>query len=439
MSARPPSLATVTDAYAPNIESPDVEGEDLLRWRNLFSGVFALPAATTEEVDAVRPTYRSHRLTGVREDGRWVATFRSWAGDSTVPGGALTGRGPDDTRTVSTDLISTVAVAPTHRRRGLLTRLMTDSLHHAAEAGVVVASLFASEAAIYGRYGFGVASRTFDLQVDTRAASAWHAGAPVAAGRMRLSDDDEIAAVGPALFETARRHMPGAVGRGEIGWLRLLERVAPTPKPDGPRLHAVHLAPDGTVDGYVRLRLQMVWTDGAPRNKATVDDLVGASPAVVTALWRFCVDLDLVTTLVAENRGHNEPLPHLPLDTRAARVSDSSDGHWWRVLDAPAALAARSWSAPGRVVLEVVDPGGPAAGRWSMDVEETGDAQVRASTRPADVTLPVQSLPAVLTGVHDLPLLHAVGRLDEHSPGAVRRLEGMSRVSPLALGTVQGF
>lgn len=439
MSARHPSLATVTDTDALTIESPDVEGEDLLLWRNTFSGVFAMPAASVEEVDVVRGAYRSHRLTGVRDDGRWVATFRSWAGDSAVPGGALTGHARHDTRTVGTDLVSTVAVAPTHRRRGLLTRLMTDSLRHAAETGAVVSSLFASEAAIYGRYGFGVATRVQDLHVDTRAASAWHAGAPVAAGRMRLSDDDEIAAVGPALFETARRHMPGAVGRNDVSWLRLLERVAPTPAPDGSRLRAVHLAPDGTVDGYVRLRLQMVWTDGAPRNKASVDDLVGTSPTVVAALWRFCVDLDLVTTLVAEHRGHGEPMPHLPLDTRAARVSASSDGHWWRVLDAPAALASRSWSAPGSVVLEVVDPGGPAGGRWSVDVGETGDAEVRATTRSADVTLPVQSVPAVLTGVLDLPLLHAVGRLEEHSHGAVWRLELMSRVSPLALGTVQGF
>ncbi len=316
---------------------------------------------------------------------------------------------------------------------------MNDSLAHAVDVGAVVSSLFASEAAIYGRYGFGVATRVHDLHVDTRSASAWHAGAPVAAGRIRLSDDDEIAAVGPALFDAARRHMPGAVGRNDVSWLRLLERIAPTPKPDGPRLRAVHQAPDGTVDGYVRLRLESSRTDGAPSNKASVDDLVGTSPAVVASLWRFCVDLDLVTTLVAEHRGHGELLPHLPLDTRAARVTASSDGHWWRVLDSPAALAARSWSAPGRVVLEVADPGGPAAGRWSVDVDETGDAEVRTTTRSADVTLPVQSLPAVLTGVLDLPLLHAVGRLDEHSHGAVQRLEVMSGVSPLALGTVQGF
>ncbi|WP_380168058.1 GNAT family N-acetyltransferase [Jannaschia sp. R86511] len=429
----------MTDTSGLPIQSPDVETDDLRAWRNTFATVFAMREATEEEVDAVRALYREQRLTGVRDDGRWVATFRTWAGDSTVPGGALTGHDPDDTRTVATDLVSSVCVAPTHRRRGLLRRLMTDSLRHAAESGAVVSSLFASEAAIYGRFGYGVATRAQDLTADTRAARDWPAGVPVAAGTVRLSDDDEIAALGPGLFDRARRHMPGAVGRNDVSWLRALERVAPTPKPDGPRMRAVHVAPDGTVDGYVRLRLEMVWTDGAPRNKATAQDLVGTTPAVVASLLRFCTDLDLVTTLVLPDRGHGELLAHLPLDTRAVRVTASNDGHWWRVLDAPAALGARSWSAPGEVVLEVVDPDGYAAGRWAVAADGSGRAEVTATTRSADVTLPVQTLPAVLTGVLDLPLLHSAGRLDEHTPGGVRRLDAMSRVSPVSLGTLQGF
>lgn len=429
----------MTDVDQLPISSPDLDGDDVVAWRSTFASIFSLPPGTPEEMEVARPVYRSQRLTGIRDDGRWVATFRSWAGDSAVPGGALTGHDPTDTRTVSTELVSSVGVAPTHRRRGLLTRLMADCLDRAAESGTAVASLFASETAIYGRYGYGVATHVHDLTVDTRAARTWHAGAPADPGRLRLSDDDELAAVGPALFDAARRHMPGAVGRNEISWLRQLERVPAGKQPDGPRMRAVHLDPAGVVDGYVRLRTEMKWTDGAPRNVAQVDDLVGSSPAVVAALWRFCVDLDLVATLKAEHRGHGELLPLLTLDTRAARATQVLDGHWWRVLDTPAVLAARSWGAPGAVVIEVVDPGGPAQGRWSLDADAAGEATVTATTRSADVTMPVQTLPAVLTGVFDLAPLLAAGRLDEHTAGAVRRLEAMSRVSPVALGTVQGF
>lgn len=430
------------------ISSPDLDDlDDLLAWRTAFVTVFAMPATSREETEAARDTYRDQRLTGVKADGRWVATFRSWGGDSAVPGPALTHAGldvpvPDEppaARTVTTELVSSVSVSPTHRRQGLLSRLMADCLRYAADRGVAVASLFASEAAIYGRYGYGVATTVHDVSVDTRAAAAWHAAAPGDPGRVRLSDDDELASVGPDLFEAARLRMPGAVGRNAISWMRLLERMPPSKGPDGPRVRAVHLAPDGSVDGYVRLRTEMAWVDGAPRYTATVDDLTGASPAVVAALWRFCLGMDLVSTVKAEHRGQGELLGLLPVDTRAARVTAEADGHWWRVLDVPAALASRSWCRAGRVVLEVVDPGGPAAGRWSLDVDGTGEAEVARTTATADVTLPVQTLPAVLTGLRDLPPLLAVGRLDEHTAGATGRLHAMARVAPVALAPVQGF
>ena len=426
------------------ISSPDLDDvADLLAWRTTFVTVFAMPATSPEETEAVRDTYREQLLTGVRQDGRWVATFRSWTADSAVPGPLLTGMpvAADDhgTRTVSTELLSSVSVSPTHRRRGLLTRLMADCLDRAAQRGTVVASLFASEAAIYGRYGFGVATSTRDLSVDTRAARGWHAGAPADPGRIRLSDDDELAALGPGLFEAARLQMPGAIGRNAISWLRQLERVPPCKGPDGPRVQAVHLAPDGTVDGYVRARTEGAWSDGAPRYTTTVEDLTGASPAVVAALWRFCLGMDLVTTLTAGHRGQGELLAHLPVDSRSVRVTSQADGHWWRVLDAPAAMRSRSWSRAGRVVLDVVDPGGPAAGRWRIDVDEQGRAEVTPTTASAEVTLPVQTLPAVLTGMVDLAPLLATGRLDQHGAGAVARLHGMARVAPVALAGVQGF
>ena len=423
---------------------PDLDDtDDVLAWVSTFATVFAMPPVSAEALPAFRDAYRSQRLTGVKADGRWVATFRSWTGDSAVPGPRLTGmpapEGDTGTRTISTELVSTVAVAPTHRRRGLLTRLMADCLDDAAQRGTAVASLFASEAAIYGRYGYGVATGVHDITVDTRAAQRWHPGAPADPGRVRLSDDDEIADVGPALFDAARRGMPGAVGRNAVAWLHLLERVPPSKGPDGTRVRAVHVGPDGTVDGYVRLRTEGAWTHGAPSYTATVDDLTGASPAVVAALWRFCLAQDLVTTLTAGHRGPGELLAQLPLDPRSVRVSGQADGHWWRVLDTEAVLRARSWSRPGRVVLEVTDPGGPAAGRWALDVDEHGRAEVSPSTRTADLTLPVQTLPAVLAGVTDVVPLLAAGRLDEHAAGSVARLHSMARVAPLALAPVQGF
>jgi predicted acetyltransferase len=64
----------------------------------------------------------------------------------TLPGGSTTALG-----------LSWVSVETTHRRRGILRRLVDHQLRAAAGRGVPVVVLTASEATIYGRFGFGVA------------------------------------------------------------------------------------------------------------------------------------------------------------------------------------------------------------------------------------------------------------------------------------------
>jgi predicted acetyltransferase len=430
----------VDEHPAPEITSPDLDDPNAaLAWRHAFSDVFGVPRGTERDLDVVLPAWREQRLTGVRAGGRWVATFRSWSGTSAVPGGALTGHDATDVRSVPSELVSTVSVSPTHRRRGLLTALMADCLHHAHDRGAVLATLFASETAIYGRYGYGVASEVADLTVHAREARTWpqHAAAP---GELRLAEDDELLEVGPDLFEAARLRMPGAVGRNHVSWLRLLERVPPpaddAPRP--PRVRVVHEGADGRVDGYARVGLAEKWEAGGPAYTASVHDLTALDPRVAAALWRFVLDLDLVRTVDAHHRHPDDLLRHLPLDGRAVR-REVRDGHWWRVLDTVALLAARRWASPGRVVVQVLDPDGPAGGTWRLDVDETGSAEVTATSAAADVTLPVATLPALASGVRPLPALAAVGQLDEHRQGSVGLLERMSHVAPVPLAPVQGF
>ncbi|MFC5379715.1 GNAT family N-acetyltransferase [Aquipuribacter nitratireducens] len=430
-----------TDQRATAILSPDLDDVDAARsWRDSFADVFGVSRGTRAELEAVLPTWRGQRLTGVQDGGRWVATFRSWRGSSTVPGGALTGHDPLDARSVPSELVSTVSVSPTHRRRGLLTALMRDCLDHARATGAVVATLFASESAIYGRYGYGVASEVADLTVAVPQARSWSVASTAAPGRLRLVEDDDLLDVGPDLFEAARLRMPGAVGRNEVGWLRLLERI-PAPEADTarpPRLRVVHEGQDGTVDGYARVGLDERWEDGGPAYTATVHDLTALDPRVAAVLWRFVLDLDLVRSVTAEHRSPADLLRHLPVDGRAVRAS-VRDGHWWRVLDTPALLSTRRWSAPGRLVLQVVDPDGPAGGTWRLDVDEDGHAEVVPTDALPDLTLPVHAVPAVATGVRPLPLLAAAGGLDEHRPGGVALLERLAHVAPVALAGVQGF
>src|SRR5215470_8563853 len=61
--------------------------------------------------------------------------------------------------------VTAVSVLPSHRRRGILSSLMRRQLADVRERGETVAALFASEAAIYGRYGYGPASAELDLTI----------------------------------------------------------------------------------------------------------------------------------------------------------------------------------------------------------------------------------------------------------------------------------
>ena len=430
---------TEADHGAP-ISSPDLaDGDDLRRWGACFQTVFGVPGWTPEQLAARQERWRAQRLTGVRDGDRWAATFRTWDDGVTVPDTGPGEGGRRAGRTVPGHLVSTVSVAPTHRRRGVLSTLMRESLQHAADRGVAVASLVASEAPIYGRYGFGAAVDEVAWRVDTQAARAWLPGVPQAGGHVRLADDDDLAEHGPAVYEAARRLVPGAVGRSAGMWEGFLEREPGNRDTPGPRLRAVHVADDGSVDGYVRLRVEQKWEHRRPRYEASVDDLAAVEPSVLAALWRFCLDLDLVRTLTAGSRPVGELLPELVLDRRATMVEQVGELFWLRVLDPAAALGGRGWSAPGRVVLDVVDDLGHAAGRWSVDVDAEGDADVRRTDAAADISLPVQTLASVLTGSRDLRVLAAAGRLTEEAPGALARLSRMCREDSLAHVTFQGF
>ncbi len=414
-----------------SLARPDLDDDaDLTAWLSVFPLVFGEPPPAAEALEQRRETFRSQRLTGVRTADRWVATFRSWPAELPVPGAA----------TVRAELVSTVCVAPTHRRRGVLSALMADSLRHAKDSGATVASLVASEAAIYGRYGFGVGVDAAELTVDTARARAWLPGAPVAAGTVRLADDDELLAVGPAVYERARRLVPGAPPRSPEQWTSLLGRTPQTrPAPEGHRQVVVHVSPGGAIDGYLRLRLEGRWEHRNPRYVAHVEDLAAADPAVLGALWRYCLDLDLVATIATGSRPAAELVSALLLDRRAARITERYDMYWLRVLDPARALAARRWHAPLDVVLDVADEHDLAAGRWRLRAGPDGAAEVTITRNPPDISLDVAALAPLVTGHDAVGTLTDTGQVRELRPGAVAALATAAWSPVLATMTFQEF
>jgi predicted acetyltransferase len=350
-------------------------------------------------LDRIRPDL--DRTWGAFDRGRAVGSLRSLPFELTVPGGG----------TVPADGIAMVSVAATHRRRGLLTGMIGNALAAAADRGDAVSILMASEWPIYGRYGYGPATEAAEWRVDKL-----RAGSRPPLGELDYVSRVELRAAAPPAYDRMRRLRAGGLDRPEYRWDRdfgLAQAEGADPDWDGRAV--VHRDPAGEVDGY--LRYHCTWGSGA-ENTLTIDELVAATDSAYGDLWRFALSVDLITHVVARSRPVDEALPWLLTDGRFAKQTDRYDKLWVRPLDVPAALTARAYLAPGRVVLEVVDKAGYAAGRFALDAGPDGASCV-PTTASADLTLPVAALGSAYLGGHRLGTLAVAGLVDEHTPGAL--------------------
>ena len=394
-----------------------VERSELPAWQAALEVGFHKSSLAPEHVEPFSEDFAKEvewtRIQGAHDGGRFVATFRSFATRLTVPGGE-----------VAAGAITNATVSPTHRRRGLLSQMMARDLATAAERGEPVAILIASEWPIYGRYGFGPAADIVNYEVDALSAAFAHGGD----GETRLVEPAELAGAAAAIYDAHRRSTPGAIDRSERWWERRVGIDVLRRKPPGTQRCVLALDERGAPAGLLVYHVDENWDDWRPRAKLHVRDLFGTTPAAEARLWRFACEVDLVATVSAEERSVDEPLPWLLRDARAVRQRLKTDFLWARLLDVPAALAARRYLREGELVLEVRDAAGFAAGRFALRGGPDG-AQCAPTDAAADVALDVGALSAAYLGGRSLVTLGAAGWAEELRPGALARADALLRWS----------
>ncbi len=364
---------------------------------------------TPERQARVRRGFVPGRTLAAFEDGRIVGAASALAFHLTVPGG---GR-------VAAAGVSRVGVLATHRRRGILTRLMTRLLSGARDRGEPVAILHATEGGIYGRFGFGVATLGAAYAIDTHRAALLHAPEPT--GRLSLIPwDDATRQRLVPVYDRASR-WPGAITRDPTFWDAWFGPDAPPE--DTPRFVVVHTGADGTDDGFACYQATRRPDELAA--VVQVSDLVGASPATEASLWRHVLNLDLVTSVTSRRDRVDHPLRWWLADPRALRTTALEDELWLRILDVPAALAARSYTAAARVVLDVTDRFRPEdAGRVELDATPEG-ATCRRTSATADVGLDIADLAILYLGAATATELAVSGRLRAPDLAALQRLDAL--------------
>ncbi|MER7839667.1 GNAT family N-acetyltransferase [Streptomyces sp. NPDC096040] len=405
----------MTDA----VEVRPITEPELADWhRALNTGFLQQPTLTADQLEARRRQFVPGRLLGAFDGPRCVATFRSFAQELTTVGGA----------SVPADAISNVTVTATHRRRGLLTRMMSQDLAAAKERGDVVATLIAAEYPIYGRYGFGPATTLTEWTVEigrTGLGSRW--SGPEDGGRIDLVDGDDVRKLGPDLHERIRRGTPGAVSRSELWWQLRTGAVRFETDWKEP-FHAVYRSADGEVEGLVAYEADDTWHGKQPDDTATVNWLLGATPAAERALWHYLCSIDWITKVKSGWRSPDDLLPYYLPDPRAARIVTQADWLWVRILDVVRALQARTYETAGSLVLEVVDRQGLAGGRFRLDTSPAQASCVPTTDAP-EITLDIAELASVWLGDQSVARLHALGRVQEARVGAVRKADALLRTS----------
>lgn len=386
------------------IELREIPEADVDRMVDLAGLVFHL---RVQEGDYERDSWQVRRAEriGAYDGGTLAGQLASIPMRLAVPGAFL-----------DCSAVTFAGVLPTHRRRGVLTS-MIDRMHaDAAAAGRPLAVLWASQSAIYGRYGFGLATRAIALEVDTSRPLDLRTEPDPAP--LRLVDPASAPELLDPIYTRSLTARPGGLLRDPEWWTRSVLRAADQDAPGytEPRV-VVHPA------GYA------VYRTHADRT-VRVADLVGETPRVEAALWRYLASIDLTVRIQSPGRPVDDLLPHMAADPDQVAVKGDYGALWLRLIDVPAALRARSWAADGSFVLEVRDPRIPAnEGRWRL---ATGSAPACDRTaEPPDLTLSAADLAAVYLGGARLTTLVRVGAVTEHTPAAAARLDAALAV-PLA-------
>jgi predicted acetyltransferase len=353
------------------------------------------------EVERMHAAFEGDRVIG----GAGAFTYRM-----SVPGGAL----------VPAAGITVVGVLPTHRRRGVLRKLMQEQLDDCRARGDFVAYLWASEATIYGRFGYGLASRIGEISLAKDRARFALPFEP--RGTVRLVDLEEAARTFPPLYEQVVVQRPGMFIRSKDWWETRKLFDDPARRQGGPK-NLVLLELDGKPAGYAIYNVKQDWVSGFSKGVVNIVEVVTPTPEAARELWRWLLDFDWTSEFSANLLPLDHELFMLVAEPRRLQFK-INDGVWVRLIDIGQALSARTYN-DGEIVLDVEDAFmAENAGRWRVTpagAERTDDA--------ADLRLDVTGLGSVYLGGFTFDSLVRGSRAQELTDGAAVRADALFRTS----------
>jgi predicted acetyltransferase len=382
--------------------------EDVMR---MLSGAFG-EALEPTDVALERPVFETSRNLVAFEGETMVGSTSAAPFEITVPGG----------RTVPCAGITSIGVLPTHRRRGTMRALLRRQVDELHDQGTSLAYLWASEAAIYQRFEYGVGALAGAFEIRRQGTAFLRSVEPE--GRCRMMERDEAVKSFPPVYDRVRPARPGMLVRDEA-WTNIALRPHEHGRPGDGRQFYVLYETAGGPDGYVTYRIREGWgTNDGPDHTMEIEELMAATDDAYAALWRYCFEVDLVRRVRGWKRPADEPLLFMLAEPRALRWQ-LRDGTWLRLIEVGAALEARRYGRDDRLVLEIDDQFCDwNRGRWELEGGREGASCRRTDSRP-DLALDVASVASAYLGAVPVRTLVRAGRVEERTAGAVDRADAM--------------
>ncbi|MGB8406261.1 MAG: GNAT family N-acetyltransferase [Mycobacterium sp.] len=370
-----------------------------------------LEDAQPDEFELVRKFVEFDRMSGFHDGRRWVSTSGAFSRQVVLPGGAI----------VPVAAVTAVTVSPSRRRQGLLTAMMRHQLDDIRSRGTeAIAMLFASEAAIYGRFGYGMASANATLSGRVRELG-YRPAVEVGDGSVTEVDAETLLTSAQEVYRRGIAGLPGQMLRPRSWWDFWVHDNDVRSKDSGKIRFALHHETDGTASGFAIYRPKIKWADsGQPDSELHVEEVHATNHRAYARIWRYLLDMDLVRVVKYGRAAVDEQLRYLMADQRALQCA-VSDGIYVRIVDVRRALTARRYTTDIDVVLELTDEFCPwNAGRYRLR-GGPDDASCETTTEPADIALTARDLGTIYLGGVSLQSLAGAGLVTELTAGSVHR------------------
>ena len=370
-------------------------------------------ANTSTEPDPDEDTLNNEWTTAALHKGKVVATSAGYPFKMRLNGQA-----------VFADGLTAVGTEPGYRRRGLVRELVTRRLHMVHEhEHQSVSILWASMAAIYQRFGYGLGSTHTSCAMDPR--YVMFQFEQESGGYVRNLDERDGMPIIRDLYRKFIEDRTLALHRVDEMWLGSFG----TKKTKA--FCAVYYDDDDVPQGYVTYRLEILNRrddDPGPDQKIVVRDYVYRSIQAYRALWEFLRAHDLAGKIQID-LPKDDPAFDMLLEPAMLNLT-SWDGIWLRIVDAARVLKTRNYGARATFVIEVQNDAECPWNERKFLVDTDGNhAEVNSTALSSDIKVNPNGLASLLTGNTSMSQLCRIGRATVDDPAKLPTLDAVFKTT----------